>query len=52
MVFSRIINGYAPKRQGELLEALAMMLADGRMRSIMTTRLGGSRPDIWSTPIA
>ncbi len=40
MIFSRLLNGYAPEAQGAILEAVAG-LAKGGIRSIATTRLDG-----------
>jgi NADPH:quinone reductase-like Zn-dependent oxidoreductase len=41
MVFSRIIHGNAPERQGRILETVATLVLDGRLKPITTTRLDG-----------
>ena len=44
MVFSRIMNGSAPDRQGSILETVAELVVKGQVKSIMTTRLDGLTP--------
>ncbi len=41
MVFSRIMNGSSPEKQGAILEAVASLVGEGRLRPILTTRLEG-----------
>jgi NADPH:quinone reductase len=41
MVFSRIVHGSAPDKQGNILEIVAALVAEGRMKPIATTRLDG-----------
>jgi zinc-binding alcohol dehydrogenase family protein len=41
MVFSRILHGSAPEIQGTILQTLAGLIAEGRVRPIATTRLVG-----------
>ena len=44
MVFSRLLHGSAPEVQGGILSAIAKLVAEGRLRSIATTRLTGLTP--------
>jgi zinc-binding alcohol dehydrogenase family protein len=41
MVFSRVIHGSAPEKQGSILETVAGLVVEGRVRSIRTTILDG-----------
>jgi zinc-binding alcohol dehydrogenase family protein len=41
MVFSRIMHSSAPDKQGSILEIVAALVAEGRMKPIATTRLDG-----------
>ncbi len=41
MVFSRIINGSAPEKQGIILETVAALVNEDRVLPITTTRLDG-----------
>jgi NADPH2:quinone reductase len=41
MVFSKILNGSDLKSQGSILEVVAALVVEGRMRPIATTRLEG-----------
>ncbi len=41
MVFSRIISGSHPERQGQILKKVAALVAEGRVRAIPTKRLEG-----------
>ena len=41
MVFSRIMNGSAPEKQGAILEAVSGLVGEGRLHPIVTTRLDG-----------
>jgi len=41
MVFSRILHGSDVHRQGNILETIAALVVDGRIRPITTTRLNG-----------
>ena len=41
MVFSRIVNGSHPERQGQTLEKVAALVTEGRVRPILTKRLDG-----------
>jgi NADPH2:quinone reductase len=41
MVFSRIINGYAPEQQGGVLEKVAELVGSDKLRPIATTVLHG-----------
>ena len=40
-MFSRIVNDNRPERQGQLLENLAALVAEGRVQPILTTRIEG-----------
>ena len=40
-VFSRIMNGNAPEKQGVILETVARLAGEGRLQPIVTTRLDG-----------
>lgn len=39
MMFSRIVNNSQPERQGRLLQGLAALVSEGRVRPLLTTRL-------------
>ena len=41
LVFSRIMNGSAPEKQGAILEAVSGLVGEGRLHPIVTTRLDG-----------
>ncbi len=41
MVFSRIIHGSDPEKQGRILETVAALVVENRVRPIATTRLDG-----------
>ena len=41
MVFSRIMNGSSPEKQGAILEAVSSLVGEGRLHPIVTTRLDG-----------
>jgi zinc-binding alcohol dehydrogenase family protein len=41
MVFSRIVSGSHPERQGQILKTVAALVAEGRLRAILTKRLEG-----------
>ena len=41
MVFSKVLHGYDVESQGRNLEAVAALVAEGRIRPIATTRLTG-----------
>jgi NADPH:quinone reductase-like Zn-dependent oxidoreductase len=41
MVFSRIIHGSEPERQGRILETVAALVVEGRVNPIATKRLDG-----------
>ncbi len=41
MVFSRIMNGSSPEKQGAILEAVASLVGERRLHPIVTTRLEG-----------
>jgi len=41
MVFTRILHGSDVHRQGSILETIAALVVDGRIRPITTTRLNG-----------
>ena len=45
MVFSKVLHGYDVESQGRTLEAVAALVADGRIRPIATTRLTGLTPE-------
>jgi NADPH:quinone reductase-like Zn-dependent oxidoreductase len=45
MVFSRILHGTDVHRQGSILEEIAALVVEGRIRPITTTRLNGLRID-------
>ena len=45
MVFSKILHGYDVESQGRTLEAIAALVAGGRIRPIVTTRLTGLTPE-------
>jgi NADPH:quinone reductase-like Zn-dependent oxidoreductase len=45
MVFSKILHGYDVESQGRTLEATAALVAEGRIRPIVTTRLAGLTPE-------
>jgi hypothetical protein len=49
MVFSKILHGYAVESQGHTLEAVAALIAEGRIRPIATTRLSGLTPEAMRT---
>ena len=41
LVFSRIINGSAPEKQGAILETVSQLVGEGGLQPIVTTRLDG-----------
>ena len=41
MVFSRIMNGSAPEKQGAILKAVSRLVGEGRLQPIVTMRLEG-----------
>lgn len=41
MVFSRIMNGSSPEKQGAILETVSSLVAEGCLHPIVTTRLDG-----------
>ena len=41
MVFSRIMNGSSPEKQGAILASISSLVSEGRLHPIMTTRLDG-----------
>lgn len=41
MVFSRIIHGGEPERQGRILETVAALVVEGRVKPVAMTRLDG-----------
>jgi NADPH:quinone reductase-like Zn-dependent oxidoreductase len=41
MMFSRIVNNSRPERQRQLLQGLAALVSEGRVRPLLTTRLEG-----------
>ena len=41
MIFSRILHGSDPHRQGDILEAIGALVVEGRVRPIVTTQLDG-----------
>ena len=45
MVFSKVLYGYDVESQGRTLEAVAALVAEGRIRPIATTRLTGLTPE-------
>ena len=45
MVFSKVLHGYDVESQGRTLEAVAALVAEGRIRPIATTRLTGLTPE-------
>ncbi|MGV2287183.1 zinc-binding alcohol dehydrogenase family protein [Trinickia sp. YCB016] len=45
MVFSRIIHGSAPEKQGRILETLVDLVLEGRVKPIATTRLDGLKAE-------
>ena len=49
MVFSKILHGYDVESQGRTLEAVAALVAEGKIRSIVTTRLTGLTPETMRT---
>lgn len=49
MVFSRVINGGAAERQGRILETVAALVLDGRVKPITTTRLDGLNAETMKT---
>jgi NADPH:quinone reductase len=44
MVFSKVLHVYDVESQGRTLEAVAALIAEGRIRPIATTRLTGLTP--------
>lgn len=46
MVFSKILHGYDVESQGRTLEAIAALVAEGRILPIVTTRLTGLIPEM------
>lgn len=49
MAFPRVIRGYSPQSHGRLLNIVAELVANGRMRPITTTRLDGLSPETMKT---
>jgi NADPH2:quinone reductase len=49
MVFSKILHGYDVESQGRTLEAVAALVAEGKIRPIVTTRLTGLTPETMRT---
>ena len=49
MVFSRILYGSATDKQGNILEIIAALVAEGRMKPIATTRLDGLSAETMKT---
>ena len=49
MVFSKVLNAYDVESQGRTLEAVAALVAEGRIRPISTTRLTGLTPETMRT---
>ena len=45
MVFSRIIHGSAPEKQGRILETVVDLVLEGRVKPIATTRLEGLKAE-------
>jgi NADPH:quinone reductase len=45
MVFSKVLHGYDVESQGRTLEAVAALVAEGRIRPIATTQLAGLTPE-------
>src|ERR1700733_2558677 len=45
MVFSKVLHGYDVESQGRTLEAVAALVAEGRIRPIATIRLTGLTPE-------
>lgn len=45
MVFSRIIHGSAPEKQGHILESVVALVLDGKVKPITTTRLNGLKAE-------
>jgi NADPH:quinone reductase len=48
-VFSKVLHGYDVGSQGRTLEAVAALVAEGRIRPIATTRLTGLTPETMRT---
>jgi NADPH:quinone reductase len=44
MIFSRLLNDYAPETHGAILDQVAAFVAEGQIRPIVTTRWTVSRP--------
>jgi NADPH:quinone reductase len=49
MVFSRIMYRSAPHKQGNILEVVAALIAEGRMKPIATARLDGLSAETMKT---
>jgi NADPH:quinone reductase len=49
IVFSKVLHGYDVGSQGRTLEAVAALVAEGRIRPIATTRLTGLTPETMRT---
>ena len=49
MVFSKVLHGYDLESQGRTLEAVAALVAEGRIRPIATTQLRGLTPETMRT---
>ena len=49
MVFSKVLHGYDLESQGRTLEAVAALVAEGRIRPIATTQLRGFTPETMRT---
>src|SRR5260370_5131416 len=45
MIFSRLLNDYAPETHGAILDQVAAFVAEGQIRPIVTTRLDGLTPE-------
>jgi NADPH2:quinone reductase len=45
MIFSRLLNDYAPETHGAILDQVAAFVAEGRIRPIVNTRLDGLTPE-------
>jgi hypothetical protein len=52
MVFSKILNGNNFESQGNILEDVAALVVQGRVRTIATTRLQGRTAETKSRPRA
>jgi NADPH:quinone reductase len=49
MIFTRLLNDYAPETHGVMLDQVAAFIATGRIQSILTTRLDGLTPQTMQT---